>query len=143
MSRFWHALALAGYFGLFGGLMLRFAWLEPPGRLPVSLVLIALVGPLLFPLRGLLYGRTYTCAWASFLALFYFAAGVFSAAGPMARPWLAWSEIACSLLLFAGATLYVRARARERRPPRPGGAPDRASPADEAVKRSESERGHA
>ena len=36
MSRLWHALALVGYFGLFGLLMIRFGWLEPPSRLPVS-----------------------------------------------------------------------------------------------------------
>lgn len=119
MSRFWHALALVGYFGLFGLLVLRFAWLEPLGRLPVSLVLIVLVGPLLFPLRGLLHGRGYTCAWTSFLALFYFADGVFSAAGPMRRPWLAWLEIACSILLFVGAIFYVRTRSREWASPRP------------------------
>lgn len=121
MSRFWRALALTGYFGLFGVLMLRFGWLEPPSRLPVSLVLMVLVGPLLFPLRGLLYGRSYTCAWTSFLALFYFVAGVFSAAGPMRRPWLAWLEIGFSVALFAGATFYVRAKARESSPARLAG----------------------
>ena len=110
MSRFWHAVALVGYFGLFALMLLWFAWLEPSKGFPVSLVLVLLVGPLLPPLRGLLYGRPYTCAWSSFLALFYFSAGVFSAAGPMRRPWLAWLEIAFSLLLFWGAVLYVRAR---------------------------------
>jgi uncharacterized membrane protein len=72
---------------------------------------------LLFPLRGLLHGRLYTHAWASFLALFYFVAGVFSAAGPMERPWLAWLEICLSLLWFLGTILYVRTRAREKRMP--------------------------
>ncbi|MBK7544066.1 MAG: DUF2069 domain-containing protein [Candidatus Competibacteraceae bacterium] len=110
MSRFWHAVTLVGYFGLFALLLLWFAWLEPSKRVPVSLVLVLLVGPLLLPLRGLLYGRPYTCAWSSFLALFYFSAGVFSAAGPMRRPWLAWLEIGFSLLLFWGAVFYVRAR---------------------------------
>ena len=115
MSRFWRAVALAGYFGLFGVLLLWFAWLEPPTRAPVSLVLLLLAGPLLFPLRGLLHGRPYTHAWTSFLALFYFAAAVFSLAGPMERPWLAWLEMGFSLLLFLGAILYVRAHSRERR----------------------------
>lgn len=115
MSRFWHAVALAGYFGLFGLLLLWFAWLEPPRRMPVSLALILLAGPLLIPLRGLLRGRSYTHAWTSFLALFYFTVGVFYAAGPMARSWLAWLEIGFSILLFLGAILYVRVRARERR----------------------------
>jgi len=124
MSRFWHAVALTGYFGLFGVLVSRLAWLEPPSRTPVSLALLLLGGPLLFPLRGLLHGRPYTCAWTSFLALFYFAAAVFGLAGPMERPWLAWLELGFSLLLFLGAVSYVRARAREARVAREGGVAD-------------------
>ncbi|MCP5158457.1 MAG: DUF2069 domain-containing protein [Gammaproteobacteria bacterium] len=115
MSRFWQFVALTGYFGLFGLLMLWFTCLEPPRLLPVALVLFVLVGPLLLPLRGLLYGRTYTYIWAGFLALFYFTVGVFHVAGPMVRPWLAWLEIGFSILWFLGAILYVRAKARERR----------------------------
>lgn len=115
MSRFWLIIALVGYFGLFGLLLLWFAWLEPPHHLPVALVLLILVGPLLLPLRGLLYGRPYTCAWAAFLALFYFMVGIFHAAGPMLRPWLAWLEIGFTILWFLGAILYVRIQAQERR----------------------------
>ena len=109
--QFWRVVALSGYFGLFGLLLLWFAWLEPPERFPIALALILWVGPLLFPVRGLLHGRLYTHAWTSFLALFYFAFGVFHAAGPMARPWLAWLEIVFSVLLFGGTILYVRAGA--------------------------------
>ena len=115
MSRLWYTLALGAYFGLLGVLTLWFAWLEPAARIPVALVLLVLVAPLLAPLRGLLHGRPYTFAWTSFLALFYFTVGVFYAAGPMARSWLAWLEIGFSILLFLGAILYVRVRAREQR----------------------------
>ncbi|MBL8247941.1 MAG: DUF2069 domain-containing protein, partial [Candidatus Competibacter sp.] len=56
MNSIWRKVALTGYFGLFWLLLFWFAWLEPPDRAPVALVLILLVGPLLFPLRGLLHG---------------------------------------------------------------------------------------
>ncbi|KAB2926254.1 MAG: DUF2069 domain-containing protein [Candidatus Contendobacter sp.] len=112
MIRFWRVVALIGYFGLFGLLLLWLAWLEPPVRLPVALALILWVGPLLFPVHGLLHGRFHTHAWTSFLALFYFVFGVFHAAGPMAWPWLAWLDIGFSALLFLGAIFYVRAGAR-------------------------------
>jgi uncharacterized membrane protein len=108
MNFIWRKVALISYFSLFWLLLLWFAWLDPPDRVPVALVLILLIGPLLFPLRGLLYGRLYTHAWTSFLALFYFAVGIFYAAGPMARPWLAWLDIGFSGLLFLGTVLYVR-----------------------------------
>ena len=117
MNRFWGRTTLIGYFGLFGVLLLWSVWLEPPSRVPTALVLILLLGPLLLPLFGLLHGRSYTYAWSSFLALFYFAAGVFNAAGVMVRPWLAWLEIGFSVLWFFGAILFVRACARTRRIP--------------------------
>ena len=82
----------------------------------LGLVLIVLVGPLLLPLRGLLHGRPYTHAWTSFMALFYFVAGVFNAAGVMNRPWLAWLEIVFSVLLFFGAVFYTRAKMRDPSP---------------------------
>ncbi len=114
MILIWRLVVLISYFGLFGLLLLWFTWLEPPHQVPIALVLILLVGPLLFPLRGLLYGRLYTHSWTSFLALFYFTVGVFHAAGPMARPWLAWLDIGLSGSLFLGTILYVRSCARQR-----------------------------
>lgn len=112
MIQLWRAVALIGYFGLFGLLLLWLAWLEPPTHLPVALALILWVGPLLFPTRGLLDGRRYTHAWTSFLALFYLVFGVFHAAGPMMRPWLAWLDIGFSALLFLGVVFYVRTGGR-------------------------------
>jgi uncharacterized membrane protein len=113
MSRFSHALALTGYFGLLVLLVLWWAWLEPPEQWPIAEALIVLVGPLLPPLRGLLHGRAHAHIWTSLLALFYFAVGIFHVAGPMTRPWLAWLAIGFSLLLLTGVLLYVRSRVRE------------------------------
>ncbi|HRD66728.1 MAG TPA: DUF2069 domain-containing protein [Candidatus Competibacter sp.] len=133
MSRFLYFVALTGYFGLFGLLLLWLSWLEPSPRLPVSLALVLLVGPLLLPLRGLLHGRPYTHAWSSFLALFYFAVGVFDATGPMQKPWLAWLEIGFSALLFLGTVSYVRIHAREQRMLREAALGDSVSPGSRAA----------
>lgn len=102
-------MVLGSYFGLLGLLLLWFTWLEPPQRLPVALTVLFWVGPLLFPLPGLLAGRLRAHIWLSFLALFYFAFGVFCLAGPMARPWLAWLETGLSVALFLGVLIYARA----------------------------------
>jgi uncharacterized membrane protein len=83
-------------------------WLSPPQHFPIAVVLITLVGPLLLSLRGILYGRPYAYIGTSFLALFYFTAGVFTAAGEMNKPWLAWLEILCSILLFLSTLAYVQ-----------------------------------
>lgn len=99
---------LLGYFGLFSLTLLWVTVLSPSPRMPTSVMLIIFVGPLLFPLRGILYGRTYTHTWTAFLVLFYFIHGVVEGwANPMER-WLAITEIVLSLLLFTGCFYYVR-----------------------------------
>lgn len=101
-------LTLASYFGLLILLWLWDVWLYPSRAFPVALVLIVMVVPLLFPLRGLLHGKPYTHAWTSFLALPYFLHGVGTiAADPPERLYGAL-EILFSVLLFTGTVYYVR-----------------------------------
>ena len=110
----WARLAtLGGWFGLFGLMILWFAWLAPSQLYPVSMMLLVVAGPLLFPLRGLLHGKPYTHAWTSFLALAYFTHGSVEAWANAAERHLALLEVLFSLLLFAGAIFYARLRARE------------------------------
>lgn len=110
----WSRLAtLGGWFGLFGLMILWFAWLAPPEHYPVSLAVLFMAGPLLFPLRGLLHGKPYTHAWTSFLALAYFTHGSVEAWVNAAERHFALLEVLLSLLLFTGAIFYARFRARE------------------------------
>lgn len=106
-------LTLVSYFALLILLMLWQTVLAPPQALPISIVLVLLVGPLLFPLRGLLYGRPYTHAWTSFLVLIYFIHGIVEAwSNPGVRLY-AGLEILFSVLLYTGALLYARYRGRQ------------------------------
>ncbi|HEY0719752.1 MAG TPA: DUF2069 domain-containing protein [Gammaproteobacteria bacterium] len=107
--------ALLGYFGLFFLLMVWIIWLRPEGaaRLPTSLSLLLLVGPLMFPLRGMLHGRAYTHAWVSFLALFYLFLGITEVWGGSQQPLLATLEIVFSTLLYLGAMFYARLRGKQ------------------------------
>lgn len=107
--------ALLGYFGLFILLMAWIIWLKPEAttRLPTSLSLLLLVGPLMFPLRGLLDGRPYTHAWVSFLALFYLFLGISDALSGTAQPLLTALEILFSSLLYLGAMFYARLRGKQ------------------------------
>jgi len=107
------AATLTGYFGLLILLLAWNAWLAPGATLPVALTLIVMIGPLLFPLRGLLHGKPYTHAWVSMLSLLYFTHGVVEAwADPSDRIY-ALMEVVFSTLLFGGSMLYARWRARE------------------------------
>jgi len=108
-------LTLASYFALLTLLMLWQTVLAPPQLLPISVVLVLLVGPLLFPLRGLLHGRPYTHAWTSFLVLIYFIHGVVEAYSNPAERLYAGLEILFSVLLYSGSLLYARYRGRQLR----------------------------
>lgn len=100
-------LALAGYFLLLTSLyLLLFIFDKPeaPNMLPAILFYI---GPLMFPLRGILAGKAYTHAWAGYLALFYFIIGVWFAGAEEDR--LIGSLItASSIVFFIGAIMYAR-----------------------------------
>jgi len=108
--------ALAGYFGLLLLFLNWYTWLSPSGRFPVSLVLIVMVVPLLFPLRGLLHGRPYTHAWTTFLALYYFTLGVGTAFADPDDRIFGILQVVFSLLLFTGAMFYARWKARSTGP---------------------------
>ena len=112
MSRLARKTMLVAYFGLLSLLTAKFTLLGAGSEFPVALTLLILVGPLLLPLRGLLHGRPSAHIWACFLALFYFTAGVFNAAGDPGQPWVPALEIVLSVLLFVGALLFVRLRNR-------------------------------
>ena len=112
-SRFFYRLTLLSYFGLLILLALWFTWLAPSRTLPTSLVLLFGIGPLLLPLRGLLYGRPYTFAWSSLLIMAYFIHGIVEAyAEPQVRI-LAAIEIVLTCLFYLGAILYPRYYNRE------------------------------
>ncbi len=114
-SRFYYILALLGYFGLFLLLVLWTVYLAPPTIFPISIVLLFYVGPLLIPMRGLLYGKLYTHAWLHFMALFYFTIGVMVAAANVEERLYALIQVALSIMMFVGSMMYVRVKAREKR----------------------------
>lgn len=106
------AVTLTSYFGLLVHLVLWNTWLAPSRHFPTALVLIAVVLPLLLPLRGILYRRPYTHAWTTFLALFYFVyclGFIFGAAEDRVHGIIG---TILSSGLFLGATFFTRLEAR-------------------------------
>jgi len=66
-----HRLVLLNYFGLLTTLIMNIIWLTPPQKIPIALILLVYVSPWIFAVRGLLFGRSYTHLWASYLSLVY------------------------------------------------------------------------
>ena len=102
-----HWITLAGYFGLVVGIYAWHMWINKTPEHAISIMLIVQLGPLMFPLRGLLAGRIYTHAWAMYLAIFYFVVGVWYA-GADEGMWYGMYIIANSMLFFTGTLLYTR-----------------------------------
>jgi len=100
-------LTLSGYFTLFFGL---FAWhliIDPPAEHLISIIILLQIGPLLFPLMGLLKGKLYTHAWSMYVAIFYFIVGVWYA-GSSEDLKIGLFVIFSSLVFFLGTILYTR-----------------------------------
>lgn len=73
----------------------------------MSITLLIQVGPLMFPLRGILHGKVYTHAWAMYLALFYFIIGIWYAGDQSTRVFGVIFSL-LSVLFFMGTMLYTR-----------------------------------
>jgi uncharacterized membrane protein len=104
-------LTLASYFGL---MALIFYWHLAAGQTApeqISMLLLIQLGPLMFPLRGLLHGKLYTHAWSMYLALFYFVIGIWYAGAEHTRIFgIVFSSL--SMLFFIGTVFYTRFAAK-------------------------------
>lgn len=108
-------LSLASFFGLMATLLWWILLAPHSENYPTAAMLVLLVAPLLFPLRGILYARSYTHAWAGYLMLFYLAHGItelYSGDAFFIYPLL---EVFFSALFFISSILYIRLTAKLRR----------------------------
>ena len=107
-------LSLFSFFGLMFTLLWWILLAPHSENYPTGAVLILLVVPLLFPMRGILYGKPYTHAWAGYLMLFYLAHGItelYSGDAHFIYPLL---EIIFSILFFGSSIIYIRLNAKLR-----------------------------
>lgn len=110
--------ALIGYLGLVGLLLSWFTWLAPPQNIPRVVVIVLLVVPLLFPLRGMIHARRYTHQWVGFLSLFYFMVGVDASFNHAeGQAYLGYWTVVFSLMLFVGSTFFARFTPSDRQSP--------------------------
>jgi uncharacterized membrane protein len=104
-------LTLSGYFGLMIGIYTWHLLINKTDDHLLSFVLVAQLGPLMFPLRGLLHGKTYTHAWSIYLAIFYFTVGIWYASAEQSQMFGLYIT-AASLLFLTGTVLYTRFSAK-------------------------------
>jgi len=96
-----------GYFGLLIFIPLWHLLIVPLPAKFMSITLLVQIGPLMFPLMGILHGKLYTHAWSMYLALFYFVIGIWYAGDASTRGFgIGFSLL--SILFFLGTMLYTR-----------------------------------
>lgn len=100
-------LTLSGYFGLMIGLYVWHLLINQTEAHLISIVILTQLGPLMFPLRGLLSGKIYTHAWSIYLAIFYFIVGIWYS-GASDTLMFGLYVTAFSLLFLVGTVLYTR-----------------------------------
>ncbi|WP_368501246.1 MULTISPECIES: DUF2069 domain-containing protein [Alteromonadaceae] len=107
------ALALFGFFGLLLWVMLWHLVLLEPRTYSVTFILIVYVLPLLMPAKGIIQGKPYTHAWASFIVLLYLMHGI-TVWYSIPEQWLyALIEIMLCLMMFVGSSYFARLRGKE------------------------------
>jgi len=98
---------LIGYFGLLIFIPLWHLLIVPLPAKFMSITLLVQIGPLMFPLMGILHGKLYTHAWSMYLALFYFIIGIWYAGDASTRDFgIGFSLL--SILFFLGTMFYTR-----------------------------------
>ena len=107
-------ITLTGYFGLMIGLYVWHLVINQTEPHLISIIILTQLGPLMFPLRGLLHGRTYTHAWSIYLAIFYFIVGIWYS-GKDETLMFGLYVTAFSLTFFTGTVLYTRLSARSQK----------------------------
>ncbi len=107
-ARLVYSMTMIGYFGLLSSIMLWNTVLDPVPHSQVALILLLVVVPLLFPLRGLLHGRPSSNIFVALLSLVYFVHGVTVAASDPSLRIFIVLEIFFSLVLFFGACFYLQ-----------------------------------
>jgi len=105
-------LTLSGYFGLIIGIYAWHMLISKTDDHLISVVLLAQLGPLMFVLKGLLNGKTYTHAWSIYLAIFYFVVGIWYASAEQTLLFGLYVT-ATSLLFLTGTIVYTRFSARK------------------------------
>jgi len=108
-------ISLISFFGLMISLLIWILIAEHSENFPVAAWLIIGVMPLVFPMRGILYGKPYTHAWASFLILFYIAHGITELYSGDAVIWYPLFELIFSSSFFVAANLYIRTSGKLRK----------------------------
>ncbi|MET1218652.1 MAG: DUF2069 domain-containing protein [Glaciecola sp.] len=106
-------LALYSFIGLFVWVAVWQFFLVSEQSYSSTFIFLFYLLPLLFPAKGIIQGKPYTHAWASFVVLYYMMHGI-TAWYAVPAQWLyALIELMLATGMFVGCSGYARLRGRE------------------------------
>jgi len=106
-------LALYSHLGLLGWMIVWYFFLPMTADYSIAFKVIIYILPLLLPLPGIVQGKPYTHAWASFIVLLYFLHAITVIYAEPTQIFYASIELVLAVGMFAGCSSFARLRGQE------------------------------
>jgi uncharacterized membrane protein len=106
-------LALYSHLGLLGWMIAWYFFLPMTADYSITFKILIYIIPLLLPLPGIVQGKPYTHAWASFIVLFYFLHSITVIYAEPSQILYASIELVFAIGMFAGCSSFARLRGQE------------------------------
>ncbi len=106
-------LALFSHIGLLGWMAIWYFALPMTAEYSILFKILIYLVPLLLPLPGIVQGKPYTHAWASFIVLLYFLHSITVIYAEPSQMLYAIIELILAIGMFVGCSTFARLRGQE------------------------------
>ncbi len=106
-------LALCSHLALLAWMIIWYFFLPMTAEYSVTFKILFYILPLLLPLPGIMQGKPYTHAWASFIVLLYFLHSITVIYAESSQLLYAIVELVLAIGMFLGCSSYARLRGQE------------------------------
>ncbi len=106
-------IALGSHFALLAWMIVWYFFLPITADYSVTFKILFYILPLLLPLPGIIQGKPYTHAWASFIVLLYFLHGITVTYAEPSQMIYAIIELLLAVSMFIGCSSFARLRGQE------------------------------
>ncbi len=106
-------LALCSHLALLAWMIIWYFFLPMTAEYSVTFKILFYILPLLLPLPGIMQGKPYTHAWASFIVLLYFLHSITVIYAEPSQLLYAIVELVLAIGMFLGCSSYARLRGQE------------------------------
>ena len=106
-------LALFSHLALLAWMIIWYFFLPMTAEYSILFKILMYIVPLLLPLWGIVQGKPYTHAWASFIVLLYFLHSITVLYAEPSQTLYATIELVLAIAMFIGCSTFARLRGQE------------------------------